>query len=147
LAEARLRELDPATLRAIAIVEAMGSDAVRILLLDDGPIDGRVAGTLLPLLRARAAAGAAVLVAASECGTIDDPASEFVHPSANRIRVDTPDPLTLAKALAKCAAIHVEQSGRSTVWIGGPSMVEALGAVEQAIADTRVPVDRLEAAP
>ncbi len=146
LRKARVRELDPATLRAIALLEAVGSDSVRILLLDEGPLDGRVAPSLLSLLRTRAADGAAVLVAARECGTVRDPASEIVLRSEGRIRVDTRDPVVLSQALAKHTHLRVEQSGGSTLWIENPSTEKAINAINHAVAETRVAIDRLEVA-
>jgi hypothetical protein len=143
-----VRELEPATLRAIALLEAVDNAAVRVLLVGDGPLDGRVAPSLFSLLRARAAAGAAVLVAARECGTVPGATSEIVlrHEGSSRIRIDTDDPATLAQALAKHAPIHVEQSGRGTLWVTGTGAIEALAAVNKELADAAIAIRRLEVA-
>jgi ABC-2 type transport system ATP-binding protein len=80
LARRTVRSLVPSEARAVALAEALTSVQVRVLLVEEpfAVMDGRAAARAAKLLRARAEAGAVVVVATASVGDAGDLAEDHV---------------------------------------------------------------------
>lgn len=148
LGKVRVRDLERATLRAIAVLEALRGARTRILLLDEGPIDGRVAPDLSALLHTHAEQGAAVLVAARERGVVVSPTTERPLDADGTVglRIDAGNVDALIVALARFPELRVAKSGKRTLWIASASTDVALHAIHEATRETGIAIDLLEIA-
>ncbi len=146
LSDVCLRDVDPPTVRAIALLEALLSPSVRVLLLDEGQLDGRVAPDLDALLHERAAAGVAIIAAKSETGAMTKPTSEVLlrEQTTGVVRIDTDDVDALAVALAQHSGLRMLRSSPRTLWIDSATPETTLQIAHSAIAQSGIAVDRLE---
>ncbi len=147
LAQRRVASLSPSEARAVAIVEALSSQVVRVVLIDEPLIalDGRMAKLLGGALRARAEAGACVLVTTASLRDARDLADELVTFSqgavvaeeasrigAVRLRVVVDDARALVAALAGDADVLSLASRGDTVVAVGSSEPRVAAAIARA---------------
>jgi ABC-type multidrug transport system ATPase subunit len=80
LAQRAVRSLPLAEARAVALAEALTSEAVRVVLVEEpfAAMDARAAGRVANLLRARADAGVVVVVATASVGDAADVADDHL---------------------------------------------------------------------
>jgi len=159
------RTLSPEETRAVALVEALTSTRVRVMLLEEplAGLDSRVTTRLPDLLRARARGGCTVLVATASVRDASDLADDHVllrggmvagragsldelagfSPEGARIRVVTTDARALLAAVAREEAVEAVGRRDASVVVRGRDTVALAAAVGRAIVAGSVSVTEL----
>jgi ABC-type multidrug transport system ATPase subunit len=170
LARRRVETLSAGEERAVALAEAVTSTKVRVLLIEEpfAVLDARAIGRLPSVLRERADAGHAVVVATGsprDAADIADDAVTLVRgavgptgggdPSSRgltqgaRLRIVTPDPHALSAALARETSVEAIARRETLVTARGRDAVELARGAARAIAESGADVVevRLQPAP
>ena len=169
LGNRRIATLSQEEARAVAVVEAVTSTRVRVLLLEEPLVamDPRAAARLPEALRARSRAGAAVVVATASMRDAWDLAEDMtlivagatvgVAPSVDatavasqrgaRMRLLTSDARALAGALANDDAVEAVVRRESWVTVRGRNLWDVARAAARAILASGVEVSEICAEP
>lgn len=168
LAPRPVRTLSPGELRAVALAEALTSNASALLIEEPFvSLNPRATSRVAEALRARAREGAAVLVAtasvrdaaelgddhtllqsgavAGQAGSLEALA-EF-SPSGARLRILTDDPAGLAAALAREAAVEAIARKEGAVVARGRNATALAQAAARAVVESGVAVTQLRFEP
>ncbi|WP_394823290.1 ATP-binding cassette domain-containing protein [Pendulispora albinea] len=158
LAPRRLRTLDRAEIRAVAMAEALTSQAVRVLLVEEPflAMDARAVSVLPKLLRQRAKDGACIVIGTAsprdaraltdkhltlERGVLSEAAPH--RPSEVELHVVASDPRILAGALAREEAALAIVASDHGVIVRGTDPLAMAGAVSRAVLASGVTLDAL----
>jgi ABC-type multidrug transport system ATPase subunit len=160
LATRAVRSLSQGEARGVALVEAITSKVVSVLLIEEPFVrmDSRVSPELAKALRARAEAGACVVVSTASVRDARDIADELVtfseggivtdfasRSSAVRLRVVADDPRALVVALAKEVDVLSLATRGETVVASGSNESRLAAAIARASVSAGVSVRELRA--
>ena len=149
LADRRVLGLSLEEARAVALVEALTAPGVRVILVEEPrvAVDPRAAVLLPERLRARAAAGCAVVMTTPsmrDAATLGDDhlfLTAARPPAMARMRIVTRDPVALVSAIAREPAVEgvsrqdAPRSGNGGATAGALGVVVARGPDASALAD------------